>query len=58
MASNYGQQTAVDDVDVTATDTGTSPAGASQTVEIRGFNPDIGGELADFKAPNTIIRYP
>ena len=35
MASNYGQQTAVDDVDVAATDTGTSPAGASQTVEVR-----------------------
>ena len=58
MASNYGQQTAVDDVDMTGSDTGTSPSGATMTVVLRGFNPDLGGELADFAAKSTIIRYP
>ena len=50
------QQVAVDDTDVSATQKNTSPSGASQTAILRGFNPDFGGELADFGATNTIVR--
>lgn len=52
------QQVAADDVDVKQTDTGTSPSGASVSVIVRGFAPDMGGTYADFNATSTIVRYP
>ena len=49
------QQTAMDDVDVKPTDTGTSPSGASVTTVVRGFAVDTGAAYADFNATSTIV---
>lgn len=52
-----GMQVAVDDIDVTMTDTGTSPSGASLTGVVRGFAVDTGAIYADFNAKSTIVGY-
>ncbi len=55
MAVN-GQQVAVDDTDVSMSDTLTSPSGATLTGNIvRGFSIDTGATYANYQAKNIIV---
>jgi hypothetical protein len=54
--SQYGSQVAVDDTDVSMSDTLVSPSGATLTGNIvRGFSVDTGAAYANYQAKNTLV---